>query len=425
MTSAPLTTERVAWFQCAAGVAGDMLLSALVDAGAPTDQIVAAIAGLGVDGYALTFENVQRCGVRSTWMNLVIDHDHDDDHDHGHDHEHDHEHSHTHRPAREVLEIIAAADLAPRVATWATAVYRRLAEVEGQIHGVPWEQVELHEVGALDAIIDVVGVCAALDALDITRVVCSPIAVGHGTVRAAHGLLSNPAPAVTLLLAGAGAPSVGLDTTMELSTPTGVALMTSLATSTGGGFGALPAMHVQATGFGAGTADPPGRPNVVQVLIGSPLQHTSGTAAGVRLGTGETVVHLATNIDDVTGEVIAHTITALLAAGAHDAWATPIVMKKGRPAHTLAALCSEATLAAVSEVMVRETGTLGLRAERMERWPQQREEFTVTLDGQPIRIKRSAGRIKVEHDDAVQAATALGTSLRNVMQRAEALAHDT
>lgn len=410
--------RRAAWFQCAAGVAGDMTLAALVDAGADPDQIAAAIAGLGVSDYALFFERVQRCGVIATWTNLVIHH-HDDHGDH-----HEHEHQHEHRPASEVIELIRAADLAPRVRDRALAAYRLLAEVEGEIHGIAWEQVELHEVGALDSIIDVVGVCAALESLGIDQVHCSPIAVGHGTVRTAHGQLPNPVPAVSHLLARANAPSVGLDTTMELSTPTGVALMTSLvagatAGSTPGRFGAMPAMRVAATGYGAGTADPPGRPNVVQVVIGELAPDASVTVGADR---GQPIMQVEANLDDVSGEILAHTISQLLIAGAVDAWATPIVMKKGRPAHTISALCAESALAAVAQVMIAETGTLGVRAQRMERWPQPRIESSVTLDGHEIRIKHSNGRFKVENDDAVIAAAALGLSLREVLRRAETLA---
>jgi pyridinium-3,5-bisthiocarboxylic acid mononucleotide nickel chelatase len=362
----------------------------------------------------LHFERVQRCGVGATWMNLVIH----DSHEHGH---HGH---HEHRPASEVIELITAADLAPRVRDRALVAYRLLAQVEGEIHGIAWEQVELHEVGALDSIIDVVGVCAALESLGIDQVYCSPIAVGHGTVRTAHGQLPNPVPAVSHLLARANAPSVGLDTTMELSTPTGVALMTSLVAgattgSTPGAFGAMPAMRVTGTGYGAGTADPPGRPNVVQVVIGELAPDASVTVGAHR---GQPIMLLEANVDDVSGEILAHTIARLLAAGAVDAWATPIVMKKGRPAHTVSALCSESALVTVAQVMITETGTLGVRAQRMERWPQPRVESTVTLDGQVIRIKHGSGRFKVEHDDAVAAAEALGLSLREVLRRAEALA---
>lgn len=423
---------RIAWFNCAAGVAGDMVLSALVDAGADADAIATAVDALGIDGYALTFERVQRGGVGATWLNLVIDtgddhgHDHDHghaghdhhghghhDHDHGHhDHDHDHEHHEHHRPARQVLEMIDRADLPSRAKQRALDTYRVLAEVEGMVHGIDPMDVELHEVGALDSIIDVVATCVALESLDIERIICSPIAVGHGSVMTAHGRLPNPVPAVTHLVTRSGAPVVGLDTTMEVATPTGVALMTTLAE----GFGAMPAMRPTATGFGAGSADPPGRPNVVQVVIGE----ASTTGRTARPGRPAHLIE--TNVDDLGGEVLAHTVGALLAAGAHDAWVTPIVMKKGRPAHTVSALCDEALVDAVAAVMLDETGTLGLRSSIVERWPQRRRETTVEIDGQTIRVKIADGRVKVEHDDAQTAATQLGLPLRVVLARAEHLA---
>ena len=270
-------TGRTVWFNCCAGVAGDMLLASLVDAGADVDAIADGLAGLGVDGYAVAFERVQRCGVGATWANVAV---HDEPtHDDGRTMR-----THAHRPARDVLELIGSADLPDRVRERALAVYRALAEVEGEIHGIDADDVELHEVGALDSIIDVVGVCVALEVLGVDSIVCSPIAVGHGTVRTAHGELPNPVPAVTALLARAGAPVVGIDTTMETATPTGVALMTVLADR----FGAFPPITVTATGFGAGTADPPGRPNVVQAVIGDARVRCGGlghrTAGPTRRG---------------------------------------------------------------------------------------------------------------------------------------------
>ena len=406
---------RTVWFNCCAGVAGDMLLASLIDAGADRLAVMDAWAALGLDGFAATWEPVQRCGVASLWTNIAIDHGDGHRHTpHEHPHDHPHEHPHTHRPAREVLELIDGAALPAEVASNALAVYGRLAEVEGEIHGTDPAAVELHEVGAIDSILDVVGVCAALHALDIRHVTYSPIAVGHGTVDTAHGRLPNPVPAVTHLLAAAAARTTGVDTTMELSTPTGVALLTVLGVACG----PMPAMTVASTGFGAGTADPPGRPNVVQAIVG--ITEEVGRHGG---GTDGRPCHLLeANVDDVTGEVLAHTIAVLLDAGAHDAWVTPIVMKKGRPAHTVSVLCDDATLDALRQLLIDETGTLGVRAVRVERWPQQRIERTVVVDGCEIRLKVSGGRVKAEHDDAQRAARALGRPLREVLALAEHLA---
>ena len=274
------------------------------------------------------------------------------------------------------------------------------------------DEVEFHEVGAIDAIVDVVGACAALEVLGIDRIVCSPITVGQGRVQAAHGDLPNPAPAVLDLLALRQAPSRGIADHRELATPTGVALMVALADE----FGPMPAMAVHSVGYGAGTRDIPGRPNVVQVVIGDAMVSSPGPGQPVEL--------LECNVDDVTGEVVAHAIARLLAAGAHDAWATPIVMKKGRPAFTVHALCDASRVDTIRTVMVDETGTLGVRGSAMHRWPQQRTEGAVSVDGHTVRVKLAAGRVKVEHDDAAAAAAALGLPLRVVMDRVVALAGD-
>jgi uncharacterized protein (TIGR00299 family) protein len=387
---------RTAWFHCHAGTAGDMSLAALVDAGADPAEVARLVAGLGLEGYALTFEPVQRGGIAATHAVVTV-----------------HEHRH-HRPWHEVRGLLERADLPPRVRERSLAVYRTLAEVEATIHRCRVDDVELHEVGALDAIVDIVGTCAALEVLGVDQVACSPITVGHGTIDAAHGQLPNPSPAVVSLLARAGAPCRGIDDHLEVATPTGVALMTVLAAS----FGPLPAMaSVEAVGYGAGTRDVPGRPNVLQVVVGeaaSPAHHAPTPGQPVRL--------LEANVDDVTGEVLAHTIAALLEAGAHDAWATPIVMKKGRPATTVHALCDPVDTDAVAEVLVRETGTLGLRGSVVERWPQSRTEVVVDLGSCAIRVKLAAGRAKVEHDDALAAARTLGLPLREVLARAEAMA---
>jgi len=392
---------RTVWFNCCAGVAGDMLLASLIDAGADRLAVMDAWGALGVDGFAATWEQVQRCGVSSIWTNIAVD---------DHRHEPGHDHAHLHRPAGDVIALIEAAELPRPVGQSAVAVYRALADVEAAIHGMDPDTVELHEVGALDSILDVVGVCAALHSLGIERISYSPIAVGHGTVRTAHGMLPNPVPAVSRLLADSGARTVGIDTTMELSTPTGVALLTVLGESCG----PMPSMSVESTGFGAGTADPPGRPNVVQAIIGD-------TSSGTRPDGGRPCHLVEANVDDVTGEVLAHTIAALIAVGAHDAWATPIVMKKGRPAHTVHALCDDARFDSVRQVLIAETGTLGVRATPLGRWPQQRRDDSVEIEGHTIRVKIGDNRVKVEHDDALAAAEALGRPLRDVISLAETL----
>ena len=393
---------RTAWFHCFAGTAGDMTMAALVDAGADPIEIAEIVGRLDLADYALTFENVTRCGIAATQAHVVVA-----DHDHHHDHEHD-----PHRGYRAIRDLIDAAELPERVRDRAQRTFAMLADVEGTMHRVPADDVEFHEVGSVDAIVDIVGACAALESLGIDTIVCSSITVGEGTVLAAHGQLPNPAPAVTELLARRNAPSRGIDDRKELATPTGVALMCALADE----FGPMPAITVSSVGYGAGSADIAGRPNVVQVVIGEAVAATDLPEPGqqVRL--------LETNVDDATGEVIAHTIAALITAGAHDAWATPIMMKKGRPAFTVHALCDPSAAPLIGALLLRETGSLGLRGTDLRRWPQQRSERQVTIDGHIVRAKVALGRVKVEYDDAAAAAAALGRPLRDVLAEVAARA---
>ena len=372
------------WFNCAtSGVAGDMLLGSLLDAGADLDEVRRIIGILGVDGWRLDAEPVTRGGIAAT--RAVVD-------------------APVQEHSRRWADIpVLLAPLPDRVRARSHAAFNALAEVEATLHRTSIDDVHFHEVGALDAIVDVVGTCAALEVLGVDDVAVSAVATGHGTTTAAHGHLPVPAPATAALLRDLDV--VGVDVATELATPTGVALVSTLA---GGRSTAVPPMTVTATGYGAGGREVDGRPNVVQVLVGA-----AGTAA-------EALVLLESNVDDVTGEVLAHTIGRLLEAGALDAWATPIVMKKGRPAHTVAALARPADAAAVAAVVAAETGTLGVRTSPVERHAAARTEATVEVDGHPIRVKVTAGRAKAEFDDAAVAAAATGRPVRDVLARAEA-----
>ena len=390
-----MTRARTAWFHCFSGIAGDMALGALVHAGAPVDEVRAALATIPVDGWTLDIEPTQRGGIAATRAVVRVDHD-----------------DHHHRTLTVIADLLAVATLPTRVHDRALATFRALADAEGAVHQMAPEDVHFHEVGSVDAIIDVVGTCAALELLGIDDVRASPVAQGLAMVRSEHGPIPSPAPAVLALLATAGAPTYGLDVPHELTTPTGAALLAALST----GWGPMPAMTITSVGYGAGGRDLVHRPNVTQVVIGEAV--AAGEPTG--MSAGQPVLLLEANVDDVTGEVLAHTITALLTAGAHDAWITPIVMKKGRPAHTVHALSDVASAGAVADVLTRETGSLGIRGSRIERWPQARRETVVRVDGQSVRVKIGAGgRVKVEHDDALVAAHALNLPLREVLRRAE------
>ena len=392
----PAGVTTVAWFHPFSGIAGDMALASLLDAGADHQAVLAMLAKLPTpDG--ITVESVQRCGIGATRI-IVPD-----------------EPDHHHRPYATVRALLDGAELPARVHARAAAVFERLAVAEGRIHGVDAADVEFHEVGSLDAIVDVVGTCAALEVLGIDEVRSAGVAVGTGTVRGSHGVLPNPAPAVVALLAAAGAPTHGVDMGVELTTPTGAALLAGLAS----GFGPMPAMTPVAVGYGAGTRDLDGRPNVVQVVVGTAI--ATGPAL---VSPGQPVTLLEVNVDDTTGEVLAHAVTTLLGAGAHDAWITPIVMKKGRPAHTVSVLADPAVAPALAALLCAETGSLGVRGSTIERWPRVRGEGVVNVDGLPVRIKVGAGRVKVEHDDAAAIAEQRGLPLREVLFRAEAAGRD-
>ena len=380
--------STAAWFHCFSGIAGDMALGALIDAGADVDELRTMLGRLPVEGWSLETEQVLRSGIAGTKV---------------------HVHTESTPPARSaavVAQIVADAGLPDRVHRRALATFRALAEAEGRLHRQPPETVHFHEVGALDAIIDVVGTCIALELLGVDEVASSPVADGLGTVRAAHGVLPVPVPAVVSLLRDA--PTYGLDIARELTTPTGAALLAANVVE----WGPMPAMTIASAGFGAGTADLGDRPNLTRVVI--------GTRSDARDVSGQPVVLLETNVDDVTGETLAYAVEELLAAGAHDAWLTPIVMKKGRPAFTVSVLCDPSVASALREVLVRETGTMGVRGSTLERWPQSRSFTTVDVDGHAIRVKSSGDRVKAEHDDVAAAARALGLPLRDVARRAEA-----
>src|SRR2546429_1559367 len=387
-----MPNRTLAWFHCFSGIAGDMALGSLIDAGADLDEIRSLLGRLPVAGWALEAEAVLRAGVAATQVHVRAEEDG------------------VVRTYAHISGIVDEARLPDRVRDRAQAVFAAMAEAEGRLHRRPPGQVHFHELGGVDAIVDVVGACAALELLDVDEVWASPVATGMGMVRTAHGMLPNPAPAVVALLRGA--PTYGRDVNVELVTPTGAALLAALAV----GYGPLPAMTIAATGFGAGSRDLDGLPNTTQVVLGQ------ATGDGLEAGRdeGQPVVLLEVNVDDATGETLAHAVATLLDAGAHDAWVTPIVMKKGRPAHTVSALADPAVANQVGRVLVGETGSLGVRGQELQRWPAARATGEVEVEGLPVRVKVSVGRVKVEHDDAARAARRAGLPLREVVAQAEA-----
>lgn len=379
---------RVAYLDCHGGLAGDMLLAALLDAGASEDAVRAALAGLGLSGWRLELHQVQRAGLRALRAVVEIGD------------------AQPVRPYGEVRASIERAALEDGVKRRALRVFEELARAEARVHGrADLEAVHLHEAGATDALIDVVGVCAALADLAVEELVCSPLPLGRGTVRGAHGELPLPAPAVLELLAGAPVTGAGEGETV---TPTGAALARALADS----FGDPPDMTLLATGYGAGARDT-ARPNVVRVLLGE---------AGAQRRAASALL-VEANLDDMSPELLPEVIARLLAAGAQDAWVTPVVMKKGRPAFTLSALCTPAEHERVLDVIYAETTTFGTRTTAVAKDELERSWAEVGVAGCTVRVKlaRRGGAVITaapEHDDALAAARATGLPLKEVYRLA-------
>jgi uncharacterized protein (TIGR00299 family) protein len=386
--------RTVAWWHCFAGIAGNMAMGALIDAGADLALIERELVALPVGGWTLETESVLRAGLAATYVNVRV------------------KEQQVVRTYSHIVGLITEARIPDRARTRALAAFEALGTVESRLHRRPMSQVHFHEVGSTDAIIDIIGTCVALEILGVDEIRSSPVAQGTGMVSSAHGMLPVPAPAVVGLLAAVGAPTFGTAIPMELTTPTGAALLASMVTA----WGTMPAMAVKASGFGAGSREIDGLPNVTQVVIGEAVQDEAAES--------QPVVVLETNLDDVTGEILGATIDALMAEGALDAWVTPATGKKGRPAQVLSVLCDSASAAALRHVIVHETGTLGVRASTWERWPSARQFATVDVEGYPVRVKKGPRRIKAEYDDAVRVGRLVGLPAREVARRAEAAAHD-
>ena len=384
----------IGWVDATAGASGDMLLGALLDAGVPLEVVATAVAAVAPEAVALAPEPATRGGLRATRCRVVA------------------ADSTTARSWADVRALLDAAALDPQVRDLARTAFSRLAAAEAAVHGTSADEVHFHEVGALDAIADVVGVCAGFVHLGLDEVVLSPVAVGSGRVGAAHGSLPVPVPAVVELLRGV--PSAAGPGEQESCTPTGAALLTTLATSTG----PQPPMAVERVGLGAGGRDPVSHPNVLRLLVGHPV------AAADQPGSA---VVLEANVDDLDPRLWPGVLAALLEAGAADAWLTPILMKKGRPAHTLSVLVGPGSLAAVRRTVFEQTSTIGVREVGHTKTALDREERTLPVAGHQVRVKvaRLEGRVvnvQPEYDDVAAAAAATGRPVKDVLAEAAAAA---
>ncbi len=383
----------IGWLDCSAGISGDMLLGALVDAGVELSVLQEAVDELGVEPIRLTATPVTRAGIGGLKVAVEVTDGADS------------------RTWAQVREILDAAALPERVRMTASTVFRRLAEAEAAVHRVPVEDVHFHEVGALDALADVVGCAAGLHALGLTELSASVVTLGSGTARGLHGPLPVPVPAVLGLLTGV--PVQSGPVAAEMTTPTGAALLAATVTA----YGPMPPMMLSRTGTGAGGRDPQEVANVLRLVLGEPLGSMPSPAA----------LLLETNVDDLDPRLWPGVLSALLDAGASDAWLTPILMKKGRPAHTLSVLCTEQVAPVVRQLVFRETSSLGLRESPVAKHALDRQERMVDVDGQRVRVKLGLLDGEVvnampEWEDVAAGARALGRPAKQVLQDAHAAA---
>jgi hypothetical protein len=421
----------ILYFDCFSGAAGDMVLGALIDAGLPLDDLRRALGSLAIDRDAVWTERVTRAGVSATKFQVrgepaPLDHAHDHAHPH-HDHHHHHHdgtderHHHVHRTVAEIGHLIDGSSLSATGKARATSLVTRLAEAEAAIHGTSVEAVHLHEVGALDSIIDIVGTVYALEMLGADRVVSSPLNVGSGTIRSAHGLYPVPAPATTRLLQGA--PIYAGPQQAEMVTPTGALLVTSYAES----YGPVPAMRLSKVGYGAGTRDFPETPNVLRVLIGEEEPGGEATVAGGLQASGteahRRIVVIEAEIDDMNPQIFGVLMDRLLADGALDVFYTAIQMKKNRPGTLLSIVAPPVARERLTAVVFRETTTIGVRYREMTRECLDRETLAVDTPLGTVRMKvaRRKGEIlnaSPEFDDCARIASETGAPLKDVQAAA-------
>lgn len=392
---------RIAYLEPVGGLSGDMFLGALVDAGLPVDTLNDMIEKLGLDGVTAGAEPVVKTGIAGTKVSV-----------HAHSHHHSQAHAHGMGPV-ELTAIVEASDLDEDVIARSVAIIWRIAEAEAKIHDSTPDQVHFCELGGLDTVVDVCGAVVGLAALGIERLYCAALPMGHGFVECAHGRLPLPAPATAELLIGA--PTVAVDIEGETVTPTGAALAVTLADE----FRRPPEMIVQAIGYGAGNADFAPTPNVVRLSLGE----SGGVSEAVE------VVVIEANVDDMSPELVPHAVEAMLSVGALDAWASPIVMKKGRPAVTISALAEPDNAERIADVLLRETTSLGVRMSSWRRRCLARESVTVQTQFGAIRVKRGlmdgrAVTISPEYEDCRAAARNNGASLKEVYAAAQAAALD-
>jgi uncharacterized protein (TIGR00299 family) protein len=383
---------KLAYFDCFSGISGDMTLGALVDAGCSLELLRAGLQGLGIPGWTISSEKVWKNGMSATFVRVAT------------------EDQTKHRSLSSILEIFGKSQLSESVGKNAAAIFRKLGEAEASVHDVALEKIHFHEVGAVDAIVDIVGACIGFDALGIEKFACSPLNVGGGTAKMAHGVLPVPAPATARLLQGKPTYSNGVE--RELVTPTGAAIVSTLCET----FGPQPQMTVSSIGYGAGSLDLEGQPNVVRIMIGE-------AADKVVAGFDEEISVIEANLDDMNPQIYGYFLEKALAAGALDVYTTPVQMKKNRPGTLLTLLCKPQDTNSLMSLVFAETTTFGARTYRAQRRTLPRESVSVHTQFGDVRVKLSRvnGRIlhvAPEFDDCRKLAVEKNIPLQRVFNEA-------
>ncbi len=405
---------KTLYFECSSGISGDMTVASLLDLGVSGEALQQGLASLKLDGYTVQVSRTQKCGISATRFDVHIEDEAQEDAAHSHTHEHDHPHTHaahahTHRNLSDIKDIINSSGLNRNVKTLANAIFERLAQAEGKIHGLPAEQVHFHEVGAVDSIVDIVAAAICIDQLSPDAVMFSVMREGTGFINCQHGLIPVPAPATLELLKTCGAQIEFTDTQGEMITPTGAAI----AAATGSAFGAVcPQGRVIATGYGAGKKDFT-HPNLLRTMLVE-----SGDACEDRVCVLETV------IDDSTGEELGFAMSALLNLGVKDVYFTPVYMKKNRPAYALTVLCAISDEEKTAQAVFRHTSSIGMRKSYVERIVMARRAISRDTKYGPIAFKECsyAGITKIypEYESAAAAAKKHNVSIREVLAWLEA-----
>ena len=431
---------RIAYLECFSGISGDMFLGALVDAGVPAGLLTSTVEALGVDA-RLEISKVDRSGISATKIDVIAagekelpreefwekqgraeghdghDHGHTHEHSHSHDHDHSHDHSderhhhHPHRGLKEIREIIGKASISANAQQNAVRIFEVLGAAEAKVHNTDIEKIHFHEVGAIDAIVDITCAAVGAEALGVDEIVCSPLNVGGGMVKCAHGTFPVPAPATLEMLRKA--PLYSGEIQKELVTPTGAAIVSVLANR----FAAFPKMRPEKTGYGAGTRDFKGFPNVLRITVGETLE------SHATLIPEETITLLEANVDDMTPQIFGYVMDRALAEGALDVFATAVQMKKNRPGMMLTVMCHPEDSARLTRLMFAETTTLGVRRREETRARLARRHLTVATQWGEIRMKLanlngSVSNFAPEYEDCRRIAEAQQVPLKTVMQEA-------